>query len=45
MEHDDEEEDETREPKNETVGFKCCGYSVTENNGTVAVTVVKRVPN
>ena len=28
--------------ENENVGFKCLHYSVTESNGTVEVTVVKK---
>lgn len=31
------------EIKNENIGFKCMHYSVTESNGFVEITVVKRV--
>jgi hypothetical protein len=30
--------------ENELLGFKCLHYSVTESNGTVEVTIVKKVP-
>jgi len=30
---------------NETIGFKCLHYSVTESNGNVEVTIVKKSNN
>lgn len=30
------------EKGNELIGFKCLKYSVTESNGTVEVTIVKK---
>jgi hypothetical protein len=29
--------------ENELLGFKCLHYSVTESNGTVEITIVKKV--
>ena len=33
------------EEGNELIGFKCLHYSVTESNGTVEVTIIKKVTN
>lgn len=33
------------EEVNELIGFKCLHYSVTESNGTVEVTIIKKVTN
>ena len=31
------------EYENELLGFKCLHYSVTESNGTVEITIIKKV--
>ena len=33
------------EYENELLGFKCLHYSVTESNGTVEITIIKKVVN
>ena len=33
------------EYENELLGFKCLHYSVTESNGTVEITIIKKVAN
>lgn len=33
------------EVENEKIGFKCLHYSVTESNGTVEITIIKKVTN
>jgi len=40
---DHPEAQETVQDANEFIGFKCLHYSVTESNGTVEVTIVKKI--
>lgn len=44
LDHDEEMRRNVKE-ENELVGFKCLHYSVTESNGHVEVTIVKKLLN
>lgn len=44
LDHDEDVRKQVKE-ENELVGFKCLHYSVTESNGHVEVTIVKKVIN
>jgi hypothetical protein len=43
IDHDDK--NTKIEYENELLGFKCLHYSVTESNGNVELTIIKKVPN
>lgn len=44
LDHDEEMRKNVKE-ENDLVGFKCLHYSVTESNGCVEVTIVKKLLN
>lgn len=44
LDHDEDARKHVKE-ENDLVGFKCLHYSVTESNGHVEVTIVKRLIN
>lgn len=44
MDHDEEARKHVKE-ENDLVGFKCLHYSVTESNGHVEITIVKKLIN
>jgi solute carrier family 8 (sodium/calcium exchanger) len=39
----DHDEDQIIAQPNEVIGFKCLNYSVTESNGNVDITIIKKV--
>ena len=44
IDHDEDNKKNLRE-MNDLVGFKCLHYSVTESNGHVEITIVKKIIN